>query len=88
MKLARRVAKTVLFIALFCIFARLIDASTFISLDAANNFAAWLHGEATQENHDDLWFFTDVLLSLLATVVAYNVVIRLCRKVPGRQGQH
>lgn len=88
MKLARRVAKTVLFIALFCLFARLIDASTFISLDTANSFAAWLHGNASQENYDDLWFFTDVLLSLIGAVVAYIVVIRLCRKVPGRSGQH
>ena len=79
--LARRLAKTVLFIALFCLFARMIDASRFISLDTANNFATWLHGNANQENYDDLWFFTDVISSLLAAVVAYNVLVLLVRKV-------
>ena len=79
--LARRLAKTVLFIALFCLFARMIDASQFISLDTANNFATWLHGNANQENYDDLWFFTDVVSSLLAAVVVYNVLMLLVRKI-------
>lgn len=79
--LARRLAKTVLFIALFCLFARMIDASQFISLDTANNFATWLHGSANQENYDDLWFFTDVISSLLAAVVAYNILMLLVRKI-------
>ncbi|WP_085036066.1 hypothetical protein, partial [Cronobacter sakazakii] len=57
--LAPRAAKTLLFLALFCIFARVIDVSRFISLDTANAFATWLHGSANQENHDELWFFTD-----------------------------
>ncbi|MDE1187171.1 MAG: hypothetical protein PW844_11940 [Pantoea sp.] len=88
MKLARRSVKTVLFIALFCLFARLIDASKFISLDTANAFSTWLHGSANQENYDDLWFFTDVLLSLLSTVVAYHVLIRLFNRMPERIRQH
>lgn len=81
MKLARRVAKAVLFIAIICLFAWLIDASEFISLDTANSFAAWLHGNANQENYDNLGFFTDVLLSLLGAVVAYIVVIRCAVKL-------
>lgn len=84
-KLARRSAKTGLFIVLFCLFARLIDSSKFISLNTANRFAAWLHGSAGQENFDDLWFFSDVLLTLLAAFVAYNVVVALCRKVISRR---
>lgn len=80
-KLARRSAKTILFILLFCLFARLIDSSKFISLDMANNFAAWLHGSASQENFDDLWFFSNVLLTLLTAFVAYNVVVSLWRKL-------
>lgn len=79
--LVRRLAKTVLFIALFCLFARMIDTSKFISLDTANNFATWLHGNANQENYDDLWFFSDVILSLLGAVVAYNVLMLLIRKI-------
>jgi len=79
--LARRLAKTILFIALFCLFARMIDSSQFISLDTANNFATWLHGNANQENYDDLWFFSDVILSLLGAVVAYNVLMLLIRKI-------
>ncbi|QGY32622.1 hypothetical protein [Pantoea cypripedii] len=91
-KLVRRSVKTVLFMALFCLFARLIDASQFISLDTANKFSTWFHGSANQENYDDLWFFTDVMLSLLSSVVAYNVLIRLFRKfikrIPERMSQH
>lgn len=79
--LARRLAKAVLLIALFCLFAKLIDTSQFISLDTANAFSTWLHGSANQENYDDLWFFADVILSLLLAVTAYNVVIFLSRKM-------
>ncbi|MDF7660884.1 hypothetical protein PUG81_18120 [Erwiniaceae bacterium L1_54_6] len=79
-KLARRGGKTVLLIALFCQFARLIDASQFISLDTSNKFSTWFHGSANQENYDDLWFCIDVVFSLFCTVMAYNVAVRLYRK--------
>ncbi|EOI3470059.1 hypothetical protein ACMSWU_003198 [Cronobacter turicensis] len=78
--LARRAAKTLLFVALFCVFARVIDTSRFISLDAANAFASWLHGSANQENHDELWFFTDITLSLLCAAVTTRLIILICRK--------
>lgn len=91
-KLVRRVAKTVLFIALFCLFARFIDSSQFISLDTANQFAVWMDGHASQENYDDLWFYTDVLSSLACAIVAYNVVIisgrRLRKKTSRATPQH
>lgn len=83
-KFVRRAAKTVFFIVLFCVFARLINSSAFISLDTANAFAAWLHGSASQENYDDLWFFTDVGLSLISAIIAYNIVIKVGRKIAGR----
>ncbi|ELY5928911.1 hypothetical protein ACSDIA_000690 [Cronobacter turicensis] len=81
--LVRRAAKTLLFVALFCVFARVIDTSRFISLDAANAFASWLHGSANQENHDELWFFTDITLSLLCAAVTTRLVILICRKARG-----
>ncbi|EXU75018.1 hypothetical protein [Erwinia mallotivora] len=84
-KIVRRSAKTVLFILLFCLFARLIDSSKFISPGAANHFSSWLHGSASQENFDDLWFFSDVLLTLLASAVAYNVVVVLYHKAIKRR---
>lgn len=83
---ARRLAKTVMFIALFCLFARLIDSSQFIGLATANAFAAWLHGSASQENYDDLWFFVDVTLSVLSAVVAYHMVMLLGRKLRASSG--
>lgn len=79
----RRAAKTLLFVALFCVFACVIDTSRFISLDAANAFASWLHGSANQENHDELWFFTDITLSLLCAAVTTRLVILICRKARG-----
>ena len=84
-KFARRSAKTILFVLLFCLFARLIDSSKFISLDTANNFAGWLHGSASQENFDDLWFYSDVLLTVLAAFAAYKIVVSLCRKFISRR---
>ncbi|ELY5940268.1 hypothetical protein ACV6RK_000866 [Cronobacter malonaticus] len=81
--LARRAAKTLLFLALFCVFARVIDASRFISQETANAFAAWLHGSANQENHDELWFFADITLSLLCAAVTTRLVILSCRKARG-----
>ncbi|MDI7419340.1 hypothetical protein [Cronobacter turicensis] len=79
--LARRAAKTLLFIALFCVFARSIDASQFISLDAANAFASWLHGSANQENHDELWFFTDLIASALCAFIAWRAIMGVWRKI-------
>lgn len=78
--LIRRCAKGLLFIALFCLPARWIDSSKFISLDVAYDFAQWSSGRASQENIDDLWFFSDVILSLLATIAAYNVLMWLFRR--------
>lgn len=76
----RRLSKIVLFVTLFYLFARLLDSSKFISLDTADSFARWLHGNVNQENFDDLWFFTNVGLSLLSTVVAWYIVIKLVNK--------
>ncbi|WP_243760686.1 hypothetical protein [Cronobacter dublinensis] len=73
--LARRAAKTLLFVALFCVFARVIDASRFISLETANAFARWLHGSANQENYDDLWFFTDLMASALCAIIAWRAMM-------------
>lgn len=75
-KLAPAIAKTVL----FCLFASLVDSSKFISLNVANHFAEWLHGNANQENYDDLWFFTDVILSLLLSFISYKLILRLFRR--------
>lgn len=80
-KLVRQAAETALFIALFCVFASVIDASKFISLDTANNFAVRLHGHASQENYDDLWFYTDVVSSLLCATLVYQFVIRVGRRI-------
>ncbi|EOC0348019.1 hypothetical protein ACI0ZS_002133 [Cronobacter turicensis] len=79
--LARRAAKPLLFLALFCVFARVIDASRFISLDAANAFARWLHGSANQENYDDLWFFTDLIASALCAFIAWRAIMGVWRKI-------
>lgn len=76
-QIAPVIAKTVLFIALFFLFASLIDSSKFISLNVANHFAKWLHGNANQENYDDLWFFTDVILSLILSFVSCKLIFRL-----------
>ena len=86
-KLAQAIAKTVLFIALFCLFASLVDSSKFISLNVANHFAEWLHGNANQENYDDLWFFTDVILSLALSFISYKLILRLFKKAPNRKKQ-
>ncbi|MBF4662488.1 hypothetical protein HIJ87_11285 [Cronobacter malonaticus] len=79
--LARRAAKTLLFIALFCVFARVIDASRFISLETANAFARWLHGSVNQENYDDLWFFTDLIASALCAFIAWRAIMSVWRKI-------
>lgn len=86
-KLAPAIAKTVLFIALFCLFASLVDSSKFISLNVANHFAKWLHGNANQENYDELWFFTDVILSLVLSFISYKLISRLFRKASNRKTQ-
>ncbi|MDQ9195947.1 hypothetical protein QBS64_00040 [Cronobacter sakazakii] len=79
--LARRAAKTLLFLALFCIFARVIDASRFIGLETANAFATWLHGSANQENYDELWFFTDLIASALCAFIAWRAIMGVWRKI-------
>lgn len=84
--LIRRCAKVLLFIALFYLIALQIHSSEFISLDMAYDFAVWSSGHASQENIDDLWFFTDVSLSLLFTIIAYNGVMFLSRKISTSKG--
>jgi hypothetical protein len=79
--LARRAGKTVLFIILFCLSAKMLDASKFISADTSANFSYWLYGYSSQENFDDLWFFVDVGGALLSTIVCYNIIILIIRKM-------
>lgn len=78
---ARKIAKIILFVGLFFLFASLVNSSHFISLDTANDFATWLHGNANQENYDDLWFFTDVISSLFFSVITYKILMKLINKL-------
>ncbi|MDZ7320767.1 hypothetical protein N4G41_03870 [Kosakonia sacchari] len=75
------VLKVLLFIFLFCVAAKLIDASTFISYETSSRFSEWLYGFSSQDNFDDLWFFADVGLSLLSAIAGYVIVIKILRKV-------
>ncbi|WP_336855643.1 hypothetical protein [Pseudescherichia vulneris] len=77
--LARRVAKTGLFILLFCLCAKVIDASAFISVETSSHFSQWVYGYASQDNFDDLWFYVDVLGSLLVAIALYNIIIQSLR---------
>ncbi len=78
---ARKIAKIILFVGLFFLFASLVNSSHFISLDTANDFATWLHGNANQENYDDLWFLTDVISSLFFSVITYKILMKLIHKL-------
>lgn len=75
------ISKIVLFLAIFTIAARLIDASTFISYDKSAHFGEWLHGYRAPENYDDLWFVVNAGLSMISAVVSYNIVMWVIRKV-------
>ncbi|MFG6654878.1 hypothetical protein ACG0Z5_10450 [Scandinavium sp. M-37] len=79
--LARRIAKIVWFVLLFCLGARLIDPAAFISLDTTQRFAEWVHGYSSQENFDDLWVLAWVVCSLVFAIVGYLVSMLIIRKV-------
>ncbi|PSN07539.1 hypothetical protein C7G83_10385 [Siccibacter turicensis] len=72
--------KIVLFVILFCFFASVIDTSGVISYEVSSAFAAWLYGISTQENVDDLWFFSDVLLSLVCALISCMIILTVLRK--------
>ena len=75
--------KTAIFISLFYLFAILTDSSTFISYEKSSEFSEWLYGFSSQENFDDLWFYTDLSISMLASATCYTLVmnsIRVLRK--------
>lgn len=75
-------AKTLLFFILFCLFARFIDASKFISYETATHFSEWLYGASSQDNFDDLWFFADVGFTLIAAIFSYKIIMfTLTKKV-------
>ncbi len=88
-KLARNslavIGKILLFVILFCIAARLINAESFISYETSSNFSEWLHGYSSQDNFDDLWFFTDFGLSLIAALAGSLIILRIARKLFHRQ---
>ena len=77
--LARRGAKTALFTLLFCLCAKVIDASAFISEETASNFSQWMYGYSSQDNFDDLWFYVNVGGSLLVAIVLYNIIMQSLR---------
>lgn len=80
-KLTVWMIKTAVFLTYFCLAARLINASRFISYETSSRFSHWLYGYTSQENFDDLWFFADVALSLLAAVVLYFMTMMLIVKI-------
>lgn len=68
-------AKTLLFFILFFLFAKFIDASKFISYETASHFSDWLYGASSQDNFDNLWFFADVGLTLIAAIFSYKIIL-------------
>lgn len=68
-------AKTLLFFILFCLFAKFIDASKFISYETTSHFSDWLYGASSQDNFDNLWFFADVGLTLFAAIFSYKIIL-------------
>lgn len=80
-KFFRLIGKILLMLLLFCLSARFIDASKFISYETSAQFSDWLYGSSSQENYDDLWFFTEVLLSLIATIISYSIIMKIVREV-------
>ncbi|EHK7649060.1 hypothetical protein IAH82_002927 [Escherichia coli] len=73
--------KTIAFLTYFCLSARIIDASRFISYETSSRFSHWLYGYSSQDNFDDLWFFADVAISLMAAVVLYFMTMMLIVKI-------
>lgn len=71
--------KTAIFISFFCLAASLVDSSTFISYEKSSEFSEWLYGFSSQENFDDLWFYTDLSISILTSATCYILVMNLIR---------
>ncbi|KGT92908.1 hypothetical protein NG99_13330 [Erwinia typographi] len=79
--LARRFARMAIFIALFCLGARIIDPSTFISLELTEAYAQWQDGYVSQENFEDLWVIAWLLSSLIFAIIGDVLIIRIARRV-------
>lgn len=79
--LLRIAGKFSLLIVYFWIAASLIDASKFISYEASSRFSAWVYGYSSQDNFDDLWFFTNVILSIITAIVLYIVTLMFIAKL-------
>lgn len=71
--------KTAIFILFFCLTATLIDSSTFISYETSSEFSEWLYGFSSQENFDDLWFYSDLSISILTSAMCYILAMNLIR---------
>jgi len=78
--LVRSIAKIWIFIVLFCLGARLIDPATFISLDATSAFAQWIYGSVNQENFDDLWVLSWIVLSFIFAIFFYKILMLVLKK--------
>lgn len=72
--------KAVLLFLLFYCFASQIDSSAFISYETSSAFSKWLYGFSSQDNFDDLWFFSDFGFSLLSATLSYKVIMLLVEK--------
>lgn len=72
--------KALLLFLLFYCFASQIDSSAFISYETSSAFSTWLYGFSSQDNFDDLWFFSDFGFSLLSATLIFKVIILLVRK--------
>jgi hypothetical protein len=79
--LIRWISKIFLYVVFFCISAKQIAASRFISYETSSRFSEWLYGYSSQENFDDLWFYTDVSLSILSASVLYVLTMKLIMKI-------
>lgn len=79
--LARRLAKTIWFMALFWMGTRFIYPESFISLYTSERFAQWIHGYSSQENFDDLWVLVWIAGSFAFAAVGYLLSMWIIRKV-------
>ncbi len=80
-KLIGWISKTILFLIFFCFSAKIFDASKFISYETSSKFSKWLYGFSSQDNFDDLWFYTDVLVSILIAFLLCYLSIRLINSI-------
>jgi len=83
-RLIRWLSKTILFLFFFYISAMSIDASKFISYETSSKFSHWLYGYSSQENFDDLFFFTDIVMSTLSAVFLYVISAKIIYKIRSR----